>query len=75
MACHVLQTYYGNADVDLYISSGIRDYAQLVQNTRQIGLFREVHANMIHKTFCKGHKLAEKFSYAFRRTSEIVKTL
>ena len=75
VACHVLQTYYGNADVDLYISSGIRDYAQLVQNTRQIGLFREVHANMIHKTFCKGHKLAEKFSYAFRRTSEIVKTL
>lgn len=75
VACHVLQNYYCNADVDLYISSGIRDYAQLVQNARRVGLFREVHANPIHKTFCMGHGPIERCSYAIRRTSEIIKTL
>ena len=75
VACHVLQTYYANADVDLYISSGIGGYAQLVENARQTGMFREVQANPIHKTFCKGKGLVAKCSYVFRRTSEIIKTL
>ena len=75
VACHVLQTYYGDADIDLYISSGIRGYAQLVENARQTGKFREVQANPVHKTFYKGDGPLERCSYALKRTSEIIKTL
>lgn len=75
VACHILQTYYGNADVDLYISSDIRGYAKLVDNACQTGMFREVRANPIHKTFRKGNNPVEKCNYICKRSHEIIKTL
>lgn len=75
VACHVLHTFYGNADVDLYISSGIRGYAQLVQNARKTSIFREVQTIPISKTFCKGSGAAAKCSYVIKRAFEIIRTL
>ena len=75
VACHILQTYYQNAEVDLYISSGIKGAKQLVQNARETGKFRKVELIVIRKTFYKDKSVKDKLVYVCKRAWEIIATL
>ncbi|MCR5049632.1 MAG: alpha-2,8-polysialyltransferase family protein [Paludibacteraceae bacterium] len=75
VACHVLRCYYRNADVDLYISSGIRGYDKLIANVRETHIFRSVLPIEVEKAFRKGTGIRNMLKYAFKRTKEIILTL
>lgn len=54
VACHILQLYYPQAEVDLGISNGIRNAENLVKQARETGAFRKVVYLKNRKRFAKG---------------------
>ena len=55
VACHILQLYYPQAEVDLCISNGIRDAENLVKHATETGVFRNVRLLKNRKHFAKGY--------------------
>ena len=75
VACQVLRYFYKDADVDLYISSGIRGYDKLVANARKTDFFRFVQPIEVEKVFRKGTGIRDMLKYALQRAEEIMRTL
>lgn len=65
VACHILQLYYPQADVDLCISNGIRDAENIVKHATETEAFRNVIFLRNRKCFAKGplNKLFAWLSY------------
>ena len=54
VACHILQLYYPQAEVDLCVSNGIRGAENLVKQASGTGAFRKVIYLKNRKSFAKG---------------------
>lgn len=75
VACHVLRCFYNGAEVDLYISSGIKGYENLVANARYTHMFRSVLPIEVEKVFRKGEGLLKLLQYLLKRINEIIQTI
>ena len=72
MAYHIVRLYYAHYDIDIIISSGIRDGERLAKNAQQTNAFRSIIFTRNKKTFLLGHSITHKITYAILRTYEII---